>query len=109
MDDETAERIRKLEYKLERYHRLLESCVDHDRKLLLAATWGIVTSTLFALALFGGYAILEKWLGWETWWGSLLIGTASLILAGFAALWCESGQKRDLERLSKLPEWDEFR
>lgn len=101
------QRIEDLEWRLERYHEALEECLEHDRKFQMDATWGVVQSNLASFPLLA--AILgAHLLGLQSWYWYLAIAVVVPFAAMmFAVKQANAGKAKDLEKLSRLPKWDD--
>jgi hypothetical protein len=111
-DADLRGRMIELEAELERYHERLEACLDHDRRFLLGATWGVVNGLLGLGAFLVIFPLAKTdWLGsWPGWVLGIVIYVV-LALGGLALIlsWTSKKQEDDARKLSDLPKWSRRR
>lgn len=93
-----------LENKLANYHEQLEEALEHDRRLQMIATWGIV-NTLVGITAFLLVFWLADWFGMKGWLLGTVAAFAALFAWGAAVQWSDKGRERDVNKLSRLPKW----
>lgn len=101
---DTEDRLRQLEWRLDKYHEHLEDALDYDRQFQLKATWGIVTSACGLSAVLG-LVWLANWFKLEGWVFSVVVGIGWMFAFVAGASWAERGREGDLKKLSRLPVW----
>ncbi len=95
-----------LAYELEEYHQQLEAALEHDRQLLLNASWGIIRGTNILAAI-----IATSWLTGKFDLGGVLNFVAGFIIfvTIFGALihYTDRGYEGDKRKLYRLPKWQD--
>ena len=97
--------VSSLKNDLEDYHEWLEEAIDQRDKFALAASWGIVKASSGIGAFLAFWYILYGWLELEGWIWGVVGGGGGILVYLLAFAWQESGQKKDEQKLHRLPEW----
>lgn len=101
----TEQRISDLEQRLERYHYALAEAIQQRDRLALDAAWG-VHLVLYSFAGAGTFFYLSKvYFANLGWLAQTLLGIAFFAAMGAISIWSNNARMKEVERLSKLPEW----
>lgn len=101
---DAEDRLRDLEWRLDRYHEHLEESLEHDRQFQMKATWGIVKSASGMLAILALLFAGNK-MGLDGWVWGIVLGIGAIFAFGLGVMWGERGHEDDLKKLSRLPKW----
>jgi hypothetical protein len=106
MDYDTQRRIEDLELRLAKYHAHLETAIAQRDRLAMDTAWGVQQS-LYTLTGVGLFIFLYKqYFDGYGWIIDFLVGIGYLAICIGVSGWLNKIRASEVERLSKLPDWD---